>query len=403
MPSGATTPARISRSAVICGMQSFPPLLSTNLNMSSLSQSCRDGVKRPPSTSRQRGVGSQPRADSSVAKTRAVMPNDGQTSKRTSISKAPAQRLDASLRQLEALHKSSGTDSHMRISDGKRIKLPRSLSGDSAQLKGNATTKGPRLDMDFSTLEEGDGMSGNTRLFDLSDSDEFPDVHELVRTRVGGARAARGSLRSCNSDYSDPDMDALVRDAHLEEITPTGTDAFNPPSKRKRSIEVASDLTTTHVTAASSPESQRPRFRPQKRRLEAEAHPCQDSEGNTGLGVLAGDPRPPSGSFSAGEEDFVLNSAPFHIIDSEETRYPPAVPSPCQSPPPEQTQQLSTLDFEEPSFYIAWKTRQKEIYGEDWSPVPVILAPQVPPEPEHNHLAEFEEWLATTDSIEVVG
>ncbi|KAH9005004.1 hypothetical protein EDB86DRAFT_2825363 [Lactarius hatsudake] len=269
--------------------------------------------------------------------------------------------------------------------------------------------------MDFSTLE----VSGNTRLFDLSDSDEFPDVHELVRTRVGGARAARGSLRSCNSDYSDPDMDALVRDAHLEEITPTGTDAvrtqnnsasghvksiqLNPPSKRKRSIEVAEDLTTTQVTAASSPESQRHRFRLQKRRLEAEAHPCQNSESNTGLGVLAKDPRPTSGNFSAGKEDIVFNSAPFHTIDSEETRYPPAVPSPCQSPPSEQTQQLSTLDFEEPSFYIAWKTRQKEIHGEDWSPIPVISAPQVLPEPEHDHLAEFEEWLATTDSIEIVG
>ncbi|KAH9048543.1 hypothetical protein EDB84DRAFT_199167 [Lactarius hengduanensis] len=209
------------------------------------------------------------------------MPIDGQTSNRTSLSKAPAQRLDASLRQLEALHKNSGTDSHMRISDGKRIKLPRSLPGDNAQLKGNTTKKGPRLDMDFSTLEDGDGMSGNTRLFDLSDSDEFPDVHELVRTRVGGAREAQGSLRSCNSDYSDPDMDALVRDAHLEEITPTGADAvrtqnnsasghvksiqLNPPSKRKRSIEVAEDLTTTQVTAGLSPESQRPRFRPQVR------------------------------------------------------------------------------------------------------------------------------------------
>ncbi|KAH9180406.1 hypothetical protein EDB89DRAFT_2062127 [Lactarius sanguifluus] len=347
------------------------------------------------------------------------MPNDGQTSKRTSISKAPAQRLDASLRQLEVLHKSSGTDSHMRISDGKRIKLPRSLPGDNARLKGNTTKKGPSLDMDFFTLEEGDDMSGNTRLFDLSDSDEFPDVHELVRTRVGGARAAQGSLRSCNSDYSDPDMDALVRGAHLEEITSTGTDAvraqnnsasghvnsiqLNPPSKRKRSIEVAEDPTTTQVTVASSPESQRPRFRPQKRRLEAEAHPCQNSESNTGLGVLAGDPRPTSGNFSAGKEDFVLNSAPLYIIDPEETRYRPAVPSPCRSPPPEQTQQLPPLDFEEPSFYIAWKTKQKEIYGEDWNPVPVILAPQVPPEPEHDHLAEFEEWLANTDSIEIVG
>ncbi len=209
------------------------------------------------------------------------MPDDGQSSKRTSLPKASAQRLDANLRQLEALHKSSGTDSHMRIFDGKRIKLPRDLPNDNTQPKGNTTKKGPRLDMDFSALEEDDGMSGNARLFDPSDSDEFPDLHELVRDRVRGAGGTQGSPLSCNSDYSDPDMDAMIRDAHLEGITPTGTDAagtqnssasghvksiqLKPPSKRKRSIEAVEDLTTTQVTAASSPQSQRPRFRPQVR------------------------------------------------------------------------------------------------------------------------------------------
>lgn len=79
------------------------------------------------------------------------------------------------------------------------------------------------------------------------------------------------------------------------------------------------------------------------------------------------------------------------------------MPSSCQSPSPENKQQLSILDFEEPSFYIAWKAKQKEIYGEDWIPVPARLASPVPPEPEHDYLAEFEEWLATTDSIEIVG
>jgi hypothetical protein len=127
--------------------------------------------------------------------------------------------------------------------------------------------------MDFLGLEEDDGMSG-ARLFDLSDSDEFPDLHELVR----GAGGAQGSLPSCNSDYSDSDMDAMVRDAHLEGITPTGAartrngsasghvkSKLTPPSKRKRSIEVVEDLTTTQVTTASSPQIQGPHFRPQVR------------------------------------------------------------------------------------------------------------------------------------------
>lgn len=207
------------------------------------------------------------------------MPDDGQNSKRTPLPKASAQRLDASLRQLEALHKSSGTDSHMGISDGKRINLPRNLPGDDTQPTGNAATKRPRLDTDVLALEEDDGTSGKARLFDLSDSDEFPDLHELVRARVRGAGGTQGGLPSCNSDYSDSDMDAMVRDAHLEGVAPTETYAANTqnslpsshvnsiqstlPSKRKRGIETAEDLTTTQVTIAPSPPSPRLPLRPQ--------------------------------------------------------------------------------------------------------------------------------------------
>lgn len=196
------------------------------------------------------------------------MSENGQCSKRKSLPKASAHSLDASLRQLEALHKNSGTDSHMRISDGKRINLPRNLPGDSAQPTGHATKKRPRLDIDFSPLEEDGGISGNTRLFDLSDSDEFPDLHELMLASVHGAEGAQKSLPSCNSDYSDSDMDAMVRDAHLDGISPTETNATRTqngspsgpvksvPSKRKRSIEVVEDLMITQVTVASS-QSQR--------------------------------------------------------------------------------------------------------------------------------------------------
>ena len=134
------------------------------------------------------------------------------------------------------------------------------------------------LDMDLSALEEDNGMSGNARLFDLSDSDEFPDLHELVRARFRGAGGTQ-EITSCESDYSDSDMDAMVRDAHVEEITPTEKNAAKSqnnspsghvhstqltlPSKRKRSIEVAEDLTATQITVASFAQSQESQLRPQ--------------------------------------------------------------------------------------------------------------------------------------------
>ena len=57
---------------------------------------------------------------------------------------------------------------------------------------------------------------------ELSDSNEFPEPVELVRASIRSAGKPNGSLASCASDYSDADMDDLIRDAVL---TSTGIDS----------------------------------------------------------------------------------------------------------------------------------------------------------------------------------
>jgi hypothetical protein len=103
---------------------------------------------------------------------------------------------------------------------------------------------------------------------------------------------------------------------------------------------------------------------------------------------------------SAQELNFVLDETLFDIIGSEATKTPPVALSPGLPSSPVKTQHLSALDFGEPSFYVAWKNEQRKKYGDDWKPVPVLPCP--PAEPEHDHFAEFQEWLATTDSIEFI-
>jgi hypothetical protein len=82
--------------------------------------------------------------------------------------------------------------------------------------------KAPKPDIDFSVLEEHDGVTSETCPIELSDSEEFPDFHELVRDSVRSAGEADESLVSRASDYSDSDMDALIRSAHLDGVTSTG-------------------------------------------------------------------------------------------------------------------------------------------------------------------------------------
>jgi hypothetical protein len=143
-------------------------------------------------------------------------------SRASPLVKASIRRLDAGLGQLEALHKSSGTGSHLRIPDGKRIKLFHEYPGDSVQ-PARTRKKSSKFGVGVSALKEDDGVTSGTSPIELSDSDEFPEPRELVRASIRSAGEANGSMVSPDSDYSDPDMDAVIRSAHLDGITSTGT------------------------------------------------------------------------------------------------------------------------------------------------------------------------------------
>jgi hypothetical protein len=140
---------------------------------------------------------------STKKKMRRPMVNESASGSKTSARvKAPTRRRDTKFEQLEALHKSSETGSRLRIPDGKRIKLSHDYTSDGIQ----------PARMTMKTLIE------------LSDSEELPDFHELVRDKVRSAGEADEGLVSRASDYSDSDMDALIRSAHLDVVTSTGID-----------------------------------------------------------------------------------------------------------------------------------------------------------------------------------
>jgi hypothetical protein len=151
--------------------------------------------------------------------------NDSASGSKTSARvKAPIRRRDTRFEQLEALHKSSETGSRLRIPDGKRIKLSHDFTSDGIQPASRTMKKAPNFDVDFSVLEKHDGATGEMCLVEISDSDEFPDLHELVRDSARSAGEADESLVSLASDYSDSDMDALIRSAHLDGVSSTGID-----------------------------------------------------------------------------------------------------------------------------------------------------------------------------------
>ncbi|KAI0306725.1 hypothetical protein B0F90DRAFT_802667 [Multifurca ochricompacta] len=172
---------------------------------------------------------------------------------------------DASLRQPKVLHKSSGTDSHLRIANGKRIKLLHDLSSDDTQPTGSTTTKKmPKFDMNFSVLKEGD-VTGDTPLFYLSDSDELPEPHELLRASVCGIGGTEEGLSVRTSDYSASHTDAVIRDGGTTQSETNAAETHDAstsshtryiesilPLKRKGSTDLGEDCTSFTITRAEA-------------------------------------------------------------------------------------------------------------------------------------------------------
>lgn len=139
----------------------------------------------------------------------------------------------------------------------------------------------------------------------------------------------------------------------------------------------------------------------QKRPLDTDV-PARLFASDSDLGLAAPNSLSAVDDLPVEEENFVLDKSLFDFLGSEATKTKNLPVAPSLQPPspasPVNMQDLSTLDFEEPSFYANWKNEQRQKYGEEWNPVPDC--PTAEPELEHDHLADFEEWLATTDSIE---
>jgi hypothetical protein len=69
-----------------------------------------------------------------------------------------------------------------------------------------------------------------------------------VRASVRGADEADGGLASHASDYSDSDMDALIRDAHLGSIALTGIDSTKTQDIATRTTSLATPSAGTTST-----------------------------------------------------------------------------------------------------------------------------------------------------------
>ncbi|KAI0273478.1 hypothetical protein BC834DRAFT_966000 [Gloeopeniophorella convolvens] len=293
--------------------------------------------------------------------------------------------------------------------DGQRIKLDDNLGSEDSQHARSSLKKAPVFDLDFSVLEDGTQTADDLHIPGSDSDSDLPDAHELVRDSILKSAGPEGAPTR-TSDYSDPEMDALIREANIDgpprsKTGKTGAVGSINKMAQKRKLDASDiqDYTTAPVKRTKkdiSPlvRTPSPRLPPEEKRT-----PLFYLSSEESLVVPVEDLRSSNDQALEDNADFVLDESLFNFVDSgqgDTGDAPPAEQTSSLRPSPPAQVQLPTFRSEEPSFYVSWKEKQKEAYGADWTPVPASPVTSTPVEPEYDHFAEFEQWLATTDSIE---
>ncbi|KAI0053921.1 hypothetical protein FA95DRAFT_15408 [Auriscalpium vulgare] len=358
---------------------------------------------------------------------------------RKSVKTAKA-RETPGLRELDALHVTTGVAANLKIPEGRRIKLE-----DDTVFKPPppSSAKGkpiPRFDMDFSVLQDADAPFSAPDLPTSIDSDEdLPDPHQLLRTLTS---APHRTPSAPSTSYSDPEMDALVRDATMDDVislsdesdvaAPAGELNWGQPRtpspswKRKRAAVVDDSSSplkrvkldrAAHVTKADAAEATRDQAKPAP--PEAAKEPLfLQSDGDPNHSLATGW----DGNTTAydDEDDFILDESLFDIIDADEA--PPAKSAPTFTEAPLKPSlplpQAPCYDAHEmlpsqaePSFYVSAKRMMSENtqpQSDSRAPTASPLRESHPPataaavEEELDPYEEFEQWLATTNSVVII-
>lgn len=181
--------------------------------------SCRDGLSDPPhapkkrlSTGGAKGANQENELDRSSAPDSAPHSQPSLAIRSKSKQKKAPIRPDKTLEHLEALHEGANVQKSIRITDGHRLKLDNPQLSSSSLSRERPRPSPPEFNLTFADM----GEDPSTSHGDLDDDEDvdFPDIDELLKptqSLMNGKQAT-----ASESSYSNPEMDALIRDIPLD-------------------------------------------------------------------------------------------------------------------------------------------------------------------------------------------
>ncbi|KAH7911400.1 hypothetical protein BJ138DRAFT_1238398 [Hygrophoropsis aurantiaca] len=164
---------------------------------------CRDGLPDPPRSSKKQHATS----DANVSETSQALDNKPtqvfHLSDNPSLKKQKKTKIDQAMQQLVNLHKNAGTDRKIKLPQGRRLKV------DNHKLLTDKQKRIPNFDLELATLRCSASPSTKIQSDIVSDDDDLLTITELLDV---------GKASHSDTNYSNSEMDALIRDLPLDEI-----------------------------------------------------------------------------------------------------------------------------------------------------------------------------------------
>ncbi|KIM86197.1 hypothetical protein PILCRDRAFT_4735 [Piloderma croceum F 1598] len=187
-----------------------------------MSHSCRDGLSEPPPAPKKRNTVAEKSNPKPMISEKSPSPffshatQPSHTIRPKAKTKTPGQTSDM-MQQLESLHESAKDQKSIRFPEGQRLKLDNPSVSATGPSKRRPKPPPPNFELKFADLNDSPPASQYHIPVNDDDDEDLPDIHDLLNAYQPSDAMAGQKKSSSASDYSNSEIDALIRDIPLDE------------------------------------------------------------------------------------------------------------------------------------------------------------------------------------------
>lgn len=234
--------------------------------LSLTSNSCRDGLAKPPPITKKKiemliaaECSSQSVSGTTQFNEDSHKPSKSKPKPRPKDNSKPTPQSERSLKQLEALHERMGVEKSLQLGGGSRIKLKHDLTSEAKP----ARRPVPKFDVEFSQVAE-KSTAREPLDIELSDTDSDDDLPGSILDALKKPAPEKKPASSDSADYANSEFDALIAELPLADgVQQSGGERLASASAGRTGAGKASGAPDTMDWTPATPSKKREQASPQ--------------------------------------------------------------------------------------------------------------------------------------------